>query len=207
MIILGVTPARGGSKGIPRKNIKNMCGKPLIFWTIKAAKKSKMLDRYVVSTEDAEIEKISRSYGAEVIKRSKNLAGDKVSTLAVLQDIVKKNKADIIVLLQCTSPVREEGLIDYCLKRFFKTKADSLATGFLCDWYEWGGYSKRRQDLKKIFHDDGNVYVLRAELIKKGNPWGKKMEKVITSREQNLEIEDEFDFWVNSEIIKKRLKK
>lgn len=205
--ILGITPARGGSKGIPRKNIKQIWGKPLIAWTIEAAKKSKLLDRYIVSTEDKEIAKIARKYGAEVIKRPKKLAGDEITTLSVIQHILKKINADAIVLLQCTSPVRDEGLIDCCIQRFFDSKVDSLATGFICNFYKWGKYNQRRQDLKGWFHDDGNVYIHKADLIKKGTPLGKKMERVLISREQNFEIEDELDFWLNEQILKKRLKK
>lgn len=204
-MILGITPARGRSKSIPRKNIKEVCGKPLIAWTIEAAQQSKLLDRYVISTEDEEIAKIAKRYGAEVIPRPKELAGDEVPTLPVLQHVLKKISADIVVLLQCTSPVREKGLIDYCIQRFLEKKADSLATGFVCKLYEWGSYDKPRQELKGWFHDDGNVYVIRADLIREGNLWGEKMEKVIVSREENVEIDDQFDFWLAEQILKKRL--
>lgn len=203
--ILGVTPARGGSKAIPKKNIKEIYGKPLIAWTIEAAKKSKLIDRYVVSTEDKKIAQIARKYGAKVVDRPKKLATDTATTLSVLQDVLKKIPADIVVLLQCTSPVRDEGLIDDCIKKFFASKADSLATGFMCELYEWGKYSKRRQDLKGFFHDDGNIYVIKGNLIRKGSLWGKKMKKIIISKEQNFEIDDEFDFWLNEQILKIRL--
>ena len=83
-MILGITPARGGSKGIPGKNIKEISGKPLIAWTIEAAKESQMIDRYVVSTEDEEIAEISREYGADVIERAPELATDEATTLSVL---------------------------------------------------------------------------------------------------------------------------
>lgn len=206
--ILGITPARGGSKGIPMKNIKEICGKPLIVWTIEATKKSKLLDRYVVSTEDKKIAEISKKYGAEVVDRPKKLATNNATTLSVLKDVLKKINADIVVLLQCTSPVRNEGLIDYCIQKFFDSETDSLATGFICQLYEWGKYDQRRQNLKGFFHDDGNVYVMKAELIKKakssGDIWGKKMGKLITDKEQSFEIEDEVDFWLNEQILKKR---
>ena len=204
-MILGVTPARGRSKSIPKKNIKEICGKPLIAWTIEAAKKSKLLDRYVVSTENREIAEISKQYGAEVIDRPPELAIDEATTLSVLQDVLKKIDADVVVLLQCTSPVRDDGLIDYCISRFLETKTDSLATGFICKEYEWGTYSARRQDLKGFFHNDGNVLITKAELIRKGKLLGNRREKVIIDREQNVDIDDEFDFWLNEQIIKKRL--
>ena len=75
-MILGVIPARGGSKGVSRKNIKPICGKPLIAWTIEAAKASKLLNRFVVSTEDTEIAQIAERYGAEVLRRPADLATD-----------------------------------------------------------------------------------------------------------------------------------
>jgi len=84
-MILGITPARGDSKGIPGKNIKDISGKPLVAWTIEAAKESKMIDRYVVSTEDEKIAATSREYGADVIERPPELATDEATTLSVLQ--------------------------------------------------------------------------------------------------------------------------
>ena len=85
MNILGITPARGGSKGMPKKNIKVISGKPLIAWTIEAAKEAKVIDRYMVSTEDEEITEISREYGADVVERPPELATDEATTLSILQ--------------------------------------------------------------------------------------------------------------------------
>ncbi|MCL5962259.1 MAG: acylneuraminate cytidylyltransferase family protein, partial [Chloroflexi bacterium] len=87
-MILGVTPARGGSKGIPRKNIREMCGRPLIAWTIEAAVRSRLLDDYVVSTEDAEIAAVAESYGVRVLARPLELAQDESTTLSVLQHVL-----------------------------------------------------------------------------------------------------------------------
>jgi CMP-N,N'-diacetyllegionaminic acid synthase len=202
MNILGITPARGGSKTIPKKNIKEIAGKPLISWTIEAARASTLLTDYVVSTENKEIAEIAKRCNAQVLDRPRKLSTDKTTTLAVMQDVLQKIPADIVVLLQCTSPVREKGLIDKCIKTFLDKKADSLATGFICNLYEWGGYdNKRRQDLKGWFHDDGNVYVVKAKNILKGELWGEKREQFPISREQNFEIDDEFDFWLNKKIL------
>ena len=204
-MILGIIPARGGSKTIPRKNIKEICGQPLIAWTIEAAKKSSLLDRYIVSTEDKEIAAVSREYGAEVIARPPELATDEATTMSVLQDVLKNIDADIVVLLQATSPIRDENLIDSCIKEFLNSNADSLATGFICKYYEYGEYQQRRQDLKGWFYDDGNVYVFRSDMLKKGDRYGKKMERMIIDREQNIEIDDEFDFWLAEQILFKRI--
>jgi len=203
-MILGVIPARGGSKGIPKKNIKSICGKPLIAWTIEAAKESHLLDTIIVSTDNAEIAKISWEWGVEVIDRPAELATDTATTLSVLQDLLSKVEADPVVLLQCTSPVRTPGLIDHCIETFQKTGADALATGYLCNLFEWGTYSARRQELKEFFHDDGNVYVISAENIRNGDLFAGKRETVIVPRECTFEIDDEFDFWINEQILQKQ---
>ena len=203
-MILGITPARGGSKSIPRKNIRMICGKPLIAWTIEAAREAKLLDRYMVSTEDKQIAQISIKYGAGVIDRPAELASDEASTLSVLQDVLKQVDADIVVVLQATSPIRNPDLIDYCIGRFIDRGADSLATGFICKYEEYGTSHQRRQDIKGFFYDDGNVYVIKADLIRKGDRYGKKIERVITDREQNIEIDDEFDLWLAEQVLRKR---
>jgi len=204
-MILGVIPARGGSKGVPQKNIKVIAGKPLVAWTIEAAKESKLMNRFVVSTEDEEVGEISKKYGAEVIKRPAELATDEASILPVLQHALSVINADTVVLLQPTSPIRNERLIDTCIKKFQETDVDNLATGFICKFLEYGSHaSVRRQELKGFFYDDGNVYVIKSELIKRGKMFGKKVERVFISREQNIEIDDEFDFWLAEQILLKR---
>ena len=202
-MILGITPARGGSKGVLRKNIKEIAGKPLIAWTIEAAKNSKLLERYVVSTEDEEIASICKSYGIEVIKRPPNLATDEASTLSVLQHVVEQIPCEITVLLQVTSPVRSNRLIDECIEEFIINDYDSLATGFMCKYSEYGKSQKRRQDMKSFFYDDGNVYVIKADLIRKSERYGRKIGRKVISRWENVEIDDEFDFWLAEQILKK----
>lgn len=108
MKVLGLIPARGKSKGIPRKNIKNLCGKPLIAWTIEEALKSKKLDNVVVSTDDEEIADIAQKYGADVpFMRPAELAGDSTSGIdTVLHAIDELPDFDSVLLLQPTSPLR-----------------------------------------------------------------------------------------------------
>ena len=108
MSIIALIPARGGSKGIPRKNIKLFCGKPLIYWSIKVALENKFIDRVIVSTEDKEIAQIAREYSAEVpFLRSKDLANDNSLTIDVVLNVLD-NLDDVkdILLLQPTSPLR-----------------------------------------------------------------------------------------------------
>lgn len=206
-MILGITPARSGSKGLVGKNIKMIAGKPLIAWTIESAKKSKLIDRYAVSTEDEEIAKVAKEYGAEVIKRPLELATDEATTLAVLQHAIELIPCDTVVLLQPTSPVRNSGLVDECIREFVENKHDSLATGFICKYVEYGKNDLNRQGIKGFFYDDGNVYVIKAGLIQKGDRYGKKIGRKIISRWENIDIDDEFDFWVAENVLTKGIPK
>lgn len=205
-IRIGITPARGGSKRIPRKNIRLLAGKPLIAWTIEAALESKLLDRYLVSTENPEIAEVARRCGAEVLERPKELATDETSTLQVLQHLLSKAQAETVVLLQATSPIREDGLVDRCIRRFMESQADSLATGWICKHTEYGQNSLRRQDVPGFFCDDGNVYIMRAEQILQGDRYGQRIERILLDREQNLDIDDEFDFWLAEQILLRHAK-
>lgn len=134
--ILAIIPARGGSKGIPKKNIVSFRGKPLIYWTIKAAKDAKLVKRVIVSSDDDEIIKISKSYGAEVLfKRPKNISDDKTKTIKVIQhclNYLENNEnyiADIVITLQPTSPLRTGKHLDQAIRIFKKKKkVDSLVS-------------------------------------------------------------------------------
>jgi len=200
-MILGITPARGGSKGVPRKNIKMIAGKPLIAWTIEAAKQSKMLNRYIVSTEDEEISQVARKFGAEVLLRPPHLATDEASTMSVLQHVIEHIKCDVVVLLQATTPVRKPGLIDECITEFVKNGYDSLATGYNCKLVEYGTNELRRQDIPGFFYDDGNIYVIKAGYVRAGDRYGKAVGRKIISRCENADIDDELDFYMAEHIL------
>lgn len=204
-MIVAVIPARGGSKGVPRKNIKPLAGKPLIAWSIETARRSKLVDRVVVSTDDGEIASVARDCGAEVLERPGELAGDGATTLSVLLHVYAKIPCDVIVLLQPTSPVRRPGLVDECVREFQAGGADSLATGWWCTYTEYGTNVKPRQDVRGFFYDDGNVYVISGELLKKGERYGANIVRKVISREENIDIDDEFDFWVAEKIITERM--
>lgn len=203
-MILGVTPARGGSKGVPRKNIRLVAGRPLLAWTVEAAQRSRRLDRYVVSTEDSEIGAAARSLGADVLDRPGALASDDASTLDVLRHVMEVIPADIVVLLQVTSPVRDDSLIDNCIVEFERSGADSLATGFLCRHLRYGSSSARRQDIAGTFCDDGNVYVIRGDLIRGGDRYGARRHELVIDREQNVDVDDEFDMWLAEQLLVRR---
>lgn len=133
MKIVAVIPARGGSKRITRKNIRSFCGKPLIAWTILAALKSKYLDRVIVSTDDKEIARVAKKYGAEVpFLRPAELAVPTIGIEPTLKHAFQwlleneNYKADALVLLMPTSPLHQTSHIDEAIEIFKKTKADSV---------------------------------------------------------------------------------
>ena len=209
-MILGVIPARGGSKGIPRKNMKLVAGKPLLLWTIEQAKKSKLLDDLLVSSEDKSIGNFAKKNVVRWLKRPVELSTDSASTLSVLEHVVLQYPQQIktVVLLQPTSPIRSKDLIDFCINCFYKKNLDSLATGFICKNAEYGEQLQhyRRQDYRGRFCSDGNVYVIKADLLKNYDRIGKRYGGVIVSREENMEIDDLLDLKVVENLIKNPLK-
>ena len=206
-MILGVIPARGGSKGLPRKNLRPLLGRPLVCWSIDAAKNSQLIDRFVVSTEDAEIAAVSREAGAEVLDRPTELATDTATTVSVLQHAIARLHPDVVVLLQPTSPIRVGNLVDRAVRAFLDGRADTVATGFITYHYEWGTIGNiRRQDLDGWFHHDGNVSVHKIDHLMRGDWFGRIRIPMIVEPYYNLEIDDEWD-WVAVEAYMKRLLK
>ena len=203
MNILGLIPARGGSKGVPNKNIKPIYGKPLIVWTIERALISQKLDKVLVSTDSDKIAEVVRNAGADVLMRPNELATDTASTQDVMVHALKNYPADILVLLQPTSPFREKGRIDECIEEFLENDYDSLATGFICDYKEYGTNTLPRQQINGFFYDDGNIYVIKAKNILAGDRYGKRIGKKLVGRFENAEIDDEYDFWLLEQILKK----
>lgn len=116
--ILAVIPARGGSKSIPMKNIRPLCGKPLLAWTIEEARKSKYIDRLILSTDSDRIAKIGEKYGCEIpFKRPKKLAQDKTPGIApILHALNLLPPFDYVIMLQPTSPLRSHHDIDHCIE-------------------------------------------------------------------------------------------
>jgi CMP-N-acetylneuraminic acid synthetase len=210
-MIVGIIPARGGSKGIPRKNIKEISGKPLIAWTIESALQSNGMDEVYVSTEDEEIAVVSKNLGAKVLERPISLSDDNATTVSVLKYHLLNDLSNIetLVLLQCTSPFRNPDLIDLCIKKYMSENADSLATGYQCKIEKWGSSDRPRQEMEGFFYDDGNVYILNREVILNNMPGlrGGKSIEFLTHRNHNHEIDDEFDFWLAEKILEKETKK
>lgn len=190
MRILGLIPARGGSKGVARKNVRPLWGRPLIAWTIEAARGARLLTRTIVSTDDQEIAAIARAAGAEVpFERPAALAADDTPTLPVVLhalEMVEKSDQpfDAVCLLQPTNPLRTAQLIDDCIRRFISSDADSLVSvlpvppKYNPHWVYFSDLDgslrlstgaelpiSRRQDLPPAFHREGSIYLTRRRVL------------------------------------------
>ena len=130
MNVIAVIPARGGSKRVPRKNIREVGGRPLLAWTVQAAKAAKCVSRVIVSTDDEEIASVARWYEAEVFMRPAAAATDDAPIEAALWSVHQQVRGDYdyMVTLQPTVPIRRGGLIDDCLERAIYLGADSVFT-------------------------------------------------------------------------------
>lgn len=226
LTIIALIPARGGSKGLPRKNIKSLAGKPLIEWTIEAAKQSRFIDRVIVSTDDEEIQQISLMAGAEVpFLRPAHLAKDETPGIApVVHAIEQLPEADIIVMLQPTSPLRTVEQIDEAISEFVNQRAQLLVSVTPSTkpphWqYELSPENRllmneapmllRRQDAPRYYSLNGAIYIATVEKIV-------ETEKFLTSetvaylmdKESSFDIDDELDFYVCEQLmLQKQLKK
>jgi N-acylneuraminate cytidylyltransferase len=177
--ILAIIPARGGSKGIHKKNIVNLAGKPLIAWTIEAAKKSTYIDCLILSSDDPEIIKVASEWGCEVpFIRPPELALDDTPGIAPVLHAIEtlQEKYDYVVLLQPTSPLRHAEDIDGCIKKCLESGAPACvsvaepdkspywmytvgSSGRMQPLIETGETFNRRQDLPQVFALNGAVYV------------------------------------------------
>lgn len=200
MKILGLIPARGGSKGVPKKNIKLLGKKPLIEYTIDDAKNSKLLTEIVVSTDDEEIAIAAEMLGFKPpFIRPAEFAQDTSTSLEVVQHAIAFFESqniffDAVCLLQPTNPFRENGLIDLAIEKFIHTNADCLISvltipeefnphwafeeskiGFLKIATGEEKIVSRRQDLPQAFHRDGSIYITKTSVIKNGSLYGKSI--------------------------------
>jgi len=206
-MILGVIPARGGSKGLPKKNVLPFLERPLLAWSIDAAKESQLIDRFIVSTEDAEISHVAQAEGAEVLPRPEALATDEATTISVLEHVLEHIDADTVVLLQPSCPIRVDGLIDRAIQRFFDKQVDSLATGYMVKEVAWGTHNNLpRQKIEGFFYDDGNVYVHKAEFLRQGRWFGDHLERMVVEHHYHFDIDDQVDFWAAEAVLQKLIK-
>ena len=157
MNILSIIPARGGSKGIPSKNIVKINNKPLLYYTVEASLKSKFVNRTIVSTDDKKIEKVASSLGAEVIIRPKKLANDTIGLEPAINHVLDHLKTnenyipDIILILQNTSPHSTSVHIDEAITLFKNKKYDSMLSGF--SYYTFLWKKQNNSSVKPVSYD------------------------------------------------------
>lgn len=213
---LAIIPARGGSKRLPRKNILELCGKPLIAWSIEAGQKSKYIDKVVVSSDDVEILDIAKKFEADVLRRPNNLASDTSTTFDVIKHTLDNIEGfDYIVLLQPTSPLRDENHIDKAIKLLQDKNADAvisvsetdhspLWSNTLDDSLSMKNFlkdevlNKRSQDLAKYYRLNGSIYICEIKkllseksLFLKENIYAYKM-----NRQSSIDVDEEIDLKV-----------
>lgn len=218
---LAIIPARGGSKRLPRKNILDLCGKPLISYSIEAGLKSKYISKVIVSSDDEEILQLSQKSGVDTIKRPDYLSTDNSSTFDALEHTINSlEKYDYIVLLQPTSPLRNEKHIDEAIELLNEKDADAVIS--VCETEHsplWCNtldedlnmsnflskeiLNKRSQDLPKYYRINGAIYICKMEKLLenrsyfiKENIFAYIMEKIYS-----VDIDDELDFLITKEIF------
>ncbi len=225
--ILAVIPARGGSKGLPNKNIKNLCGKPLVGWPIQAALNSKYVDKVIVSTDSAEISEIAKNYGADIpFIRPDQLASDTATSYAVLEHAIyelrKSNEEyDYILMLEPTSPLTDADDIDNALNKLLNTEdAESIVgvcksesghpsfsalistSGFLKPYEQEEFKFLRRQDITDVYYFSGSLYLSRVEtLLNKKSFYHDKTIAAIDPKWKAFEIDDIVDFIILESLI------
>lgn len=221
--VVAIIPARGGSKGLPGKNIRLLAGKPLIAYSIEAAKASPYVDRVLVSTDDPEIASIAKQWGAEVpFLRPADLAEDLTPTEPVLKHAVEWLEAhggyrvDIVLFLQPTDIFRKRSMIDGVIKALLDDeRVDSAFVAYPTHknfWRKNGGEYVRlapelsygpRQTREPLFREDtGLACATRASVIKQGRRLGDRIVLIPNQDEaSSIDIHTEFDFWLAERVL------
>ena len=224
--VIAIIPARGGSKGIPRKNLRLLAGKPLIVHTIEQALAAESVTRVVVSTDDDEIAAVSQTAGAEVVRRPSELSGDTASSESALLHVLThlKNEEDyqpdLVVFLQCTSPIRRAHDIYQAIKKLQTEQADSLLSvvpiiSWL--WRETEGQIHslnfdyrnrlRRQDRPREFNENGSIYIFKPWVLKQlNNRLGGQIAYYEMDMPSNIDIETDDDL-IMAEMMLARLER
>ena len=219
MRVMGLIPARGGSKGILRKNVRPIAGKPLIAWTIEAALKSPLLGMVVVSTDDAEIAEIARNYGGQTpFLRPAELAGDETPGIdPVLHALRELPGFDAVLLLQPTSPLRTTDDIDDCIRLAEAKNARCLVSVCCADRHPcWmyqldaeqrlqpfvrGKHVTRRQDLPKVYAANGALYFARTDWLEQNRTFmTPETMAYVMPNERSIDLDNLLD-WKLAELL------
>jgi CMP-N,N'-diacetyllegionaminic acid synthase len=218
---LCIIPARGGSKGVRRKNIRPVSGKPLIAYTIEAVMQSKYATKFVTSTDDREIAATAESYGSPILFRPAELAADDTPMIQVVQHALNEagEPFDFVMILQPTAPLRNSGDIDCSIDLLAASGADSVVSVYqVSDCHPSRMYrieqdalvpydaeppSRLRQQLPPVYHRNGAIYVCRKNLVTEQNTLiGANCRPYIMPRERSLNIDDEFDLFLVDCVIR-----
>lgn len=215
MNVLAIIPAKGTSKRLPGKNIRELSGQPLLAWSIGSAIYSKYVKDVIVSSDSDEIGKVAKHYGAQFLKRPKYLATDTASTDHVMVHVLRqlKDKPDLVVLLQPTCPLRPHDLVDKCIDKLIESDAHSLLTVHRDQHFGWQvfgdrvlplncGVNKRKVSQKidqsdRLYLENGSVYVTRTDMLVRSNlrVCGRVTHYEIP-KEYTVDIDTEYDFWL-----------
>jgi YrbI family 3-deoxy-D-manno-octulosonate 8-phosphate phosphatase len=223
---IAIIPARGGSKGIPRKNVRSLAGKPLLAHSIEQARQVTFIKRILVSTDDAEIATVAREYGAEVVQRPDEISGDSASSesalLHTLEYLEKRDgyRPDLLVFLQCTSPLTLSEDIEAAIRLLLEENADTVVSVSPFHRFVWKydpqgnaigvNHDKRfrilRQDREPEYVENGAIYVLRVEgfLQARHRFFGKTVLYEMPP-ERSLEIDEALDFLVVETLMRHQL--
>jgi CMP-N-acetylneuraminic acid synthetase len=226
MNILGVIIARGGSKRLPGKNIRLLGGRPLIAWSIDAARGSRLLTKAIVSTDDREIAAAAAASGGDVpFLRPEELASDTSSPADVLRHSVRFMegsglRAEAVVLLQATSPFRTAELIDQAIELFLASKADTVtavspatchpywtwtvADGQLVPFFTRAHMEINRADLPQAFVENGALYVMRRHVLESGTLYGDRVAPLPVDSDHAHDIDTAEDFEAAERIFEAR---
>lgn len=219
---LAIIPARGGSKRLPRKNILDLAGKPLIAWTIAAGLKSKYIDKVIVTSDDDEILSIAQDSGSAVLKRPNNLASDKATTFDTIKHAIEKiNRYDYIVLLQPTSPLRDQKHIDAAIELMLDRNADALISvcemdhsplwsntlpedGSMCNFLRDEVVNRRSQELETYYRLNGAIYICKTDKLLEEESFFLKnnVYAYIMDRKSSIDIDEEIDFKIADIIMR-----
>ena len=221
MQILAVIPARGGSKGIPKKNIRLMYGKPLISYSINNAKNSHYITDVFVTTDSDEIAEVAEEYGAEVIKRDESLSSDLVTLDPVIYhakncaEKIKNKKYDVVVTLQPTSPLLKVATLDNAIEYFIKGNFDTVISVINKPHLSWGEKEnkivplykerKNRQELPPQYFETGAFLIAKSDAVKINTRIGENVSVFEVPEEESIDIDDKND-WLLTENIMKRKK-
>lgn len=226
--VIAIIPARAGSKGLPGKNVRLLCGKPLIAWSIESALKSRYIDEVLVSTDGDEIARVAADFGAKVpFRRPPELATDTATTLSAVKHALNyyrdqlRRRFDLVVLLEPTSPLREDTDIDRMLERLVEFWDDFDSIVSLGEIREHPSIMKRltgdgiepycsdlapttrRQDNFPAYYPYGVAYIVKvASLLEEKTFYTRRCMSYIIKRYQNYEIDDLYDFLCAEAVMK-----